>query len=175
VVGGGRPGSAALFYASGYALGRFWIEAVRGDDVRPVWGRLSEAQWTSLLVAVGAASVSRSLGAVAVAAVVLASAIGWGRRTPGVGDPRHAREMADALAVARHAASVGGPGLGQTSRGLAVSALLFEGEWTYAVSWADGGDAVEAARLAAQLAQCPPGHAVVPGSSGVVHVTRVVP
>jgi Prolipoprotein diacylglyceryl transferase len=53
VLKGFPAGSALAFYVITYAFGRFWIEFARGDTVRPYFGGFSEAQWTSLFLALG--------------------------------------------------------------------------------------------------------------------------
>lgn len=46
-----RPaGSALSWYVICYSVARIWLEELRGDRARPYWLRLSEAQWTSLLL-----------------------------------------------------------------------------------------------------------------------------
>ena len=47
----GDPAGAALsWYIVSYSAARIWLEELRGDRLRPYWLRLSEAQWTSLLL-----------------------------------------------------------------------------------------------------------------------------
>ena len=46
-----QPAGAALsWYVVSYSTARIWIEELRGDRARPYWLRLSEAQWTSLVL-----------------------------------------------------------------------------------------------------------------------------
>ena len=47
---GGPDGRALPLYLLGYGLYRFVAERYRGHRHRPMWGPLSEAQWTSLIV-----------------------------------------------------------------------------------------------------------------------------
>lgn len=44
------PGTAWSLYIVSYSLARIWLEELRGDGVRPYWWRVSEAQWTSLVL-----------------------------------------------------------------------------------------------------------------------------
>lgn len=54
------PGTAFAFYVVAYASGRFCFEFARGDAERPyLWG-FSEAQWTSLLLALAVAGTERA-------------------------------------------------------------------------------------------------------------------
>jgi len=46
-----RPGEAVLVYLSGYGLARFVFELFRGDEARPQWLGLSQAQLTALIIA----------------------------------------------------------------------------------------------------------------------------
>lgn len=53
----GRPvGTALTWYVATYSTMRIWLEELRGDALRPYWHRLSEAQWTSLLILAGIAA-----------------------------------------------------------------------------------------------------------------------
>ena len=53
VLSDSRPGSAFFWYVVAYGTGRFWIEFFRGDAHRPVWSGYSEAQWISVVTALG--------------------------------------------------------------------------------------------------------------------------
>jgi hypothetical protein len=71
----GSPGAAAAIVASGYALLRFSLELLRGDDGRPHWLGLSEAQWFSLAAAALVAALRPSAPAlIALAAIAIAAA-----------------------------------------------------------------------------------------------------
>jgi hypothetical protein len=50
IVRGWPAGTALSTYVITYATARIWLEEARGDRARPYWLRLSEAQWTSLVV-----------------------------------------------------------------------------------------------------------------------------
>jgi len=49
-----QPGSVLLFYVIVYGCGRFCLEFFRGDVARPYFCGFSEAQWTSLALALSA-------------------------------------------------------------------------------------------------------------------------
>lgn len=51
VMAGWAPGSAVAVYLVGYGFARLGLELARGDEARPIWLGLSEAQWTAPLVA----------------------------------------------------------------------------------------------------------------------------
>src|SRR5207245_1306570 len=54
VIRGVQPGEGLVIYVVGYALGRWVIELVRGDDVRPEHAGFTSAQWTSVVLTAGA-------------------------------------------------------------------------------------------------------------------------
>jgi hypothetical protein len=105
----GRPaGTALACYLSGYACVRLVLEFARGDQQRPFWMGLSEAQWTSLLLlavvaVLGAGGVlpleGWQVAAVSAAALALLTAMlivrrtAWGRLL----HARHIHEIANAL------------------------------------------------------------------------------
>ena len=104
------PGTALAFYIVSYGMARFCFEFARGDTARPYLGGFSEAQWTSLLLALALAGgeqakivpASRWHWAVAIAmgaAMVLISV--WRRfdssRRFELLHPRHVREIIGAL------------------------------------------------------------------------------
>ncbi|MBA3394499.1 MAG: prolipoprotein diacylglyceryl transferase [Deltaproteobacteria bacterium] len=74
------PGTAALVYATGYALMRFALELVRGDPVRPFARGLSEAQWFALATTVVCAVARPTWWTFAAAIVVLAGCVALVRR-----------------------------------------------------------------------------------------------
>lgn len=53
VLQGRAPGTALSWYVATYSTLRIWLEELRGDTLRPYWYRLSEAQWTSMLILLG--------------------------------------------------------------------------------------------------------------------------
>jgi len=104
------PGAVLAFYIVAYALGRFFIEFARGDAARLYFAGFSEAQWTSLLLAIVVAFAERrailpasrwhGLAAIGIA-VCMVFAMAW-RRFDGSGrfemlHPRHVDEIIDAL------------------------------------------------------------------------------
>ncbi len=102
-----RPaGSALSWYVICYSVARIWLEEWRGDRARPYWLRLSEAQWTSLLLILsmiagewqGRLPLSAwhlVLGAGASLSLIVLAA----SRTPAraIVLPRHANEVAEIL------------------------------------------------------------------------------
>jgi hypothetical protein len=116
MLAGRPPGAALATYVVGYSTARIWIEELRGDRVRPYWLRLSEAQWTSLVliasVVVGEwqgrlpwMSPHAAAGVIAVLSlIVLASS-----RTPAgaIVHARHASEIAEIIQASEI------PGVGQ--------------------------------------------------------------
>ena len=50
IVLGAPAGTAVSSYVVCYSAARVWLEELRGDRARPYWLRLSEAQWTSLVL-----------------------------------------------------------------------------------------------------------------------------
>ena len=170
------PGAAFVWYVEGYAVVRFFAEELRGDSCRRFAAGVSEAQWTSLVLAscmalLGVTGVTPG-GAAGVGALILilaGAAIVRHRARRGNGDvlaPRHVRELAR---LARR------PALGVTSLGVQVSA----GRVGLAEHWSMSrrGRALtarEATILAEQLVAIRRPHApspdVVPGVAGVFHV-----
>lgn len=69
-LAGVPAGTAACLYVAGYGLGRFGLELLRGDPIRPQLGGVSEAQWTALATAVGAAAWHPAWWSVTAAAVL---------------------------------------------------------------------------------------------------------
>ena len=108
---------------SGYAVIRFGLELLRGDSQRLYWHGLSEAQWTSLLVALAITALAAAglvpglaLHAICAAALVLAIPLAV-RRPRELLDPRHVRELARRLPAPRP----GAPRVATTSLGVQVS------------------------------------------------------
>ena len=121
-----RPGAAFGFYVSGYAVIRFGLELLRGDPQRLYWHGLSEAQWTSLLVALAITALAAAglvpglaLHAICAAALVLAIPLAV-RRPRELLDPRHVRELAGRLPAPRP----GAPRVTTTSLGVQVSVRM---------------------------------------------------
>jgi prolipoprotein diacylglyceryltransferase len=109
VLDGQPAGTGIALYVAGYAVVRFALEFLRGDPLRPYWRGLSEAQWTSVLVAalVAVGAVAGVLPqhwwdeAAAALLSVVAAALALSTRPPGILDPRHVQEVVRAVAAAR--------------------------------------------------------------------------
>jgi hypothetical protein len=112
VLRGDPPGGAAAWYVIAYAVMRFSLEFIRGDNGRPYAGGFSEAQWTSLLVAAAAAAAAAGrLGwlphrpwhdAAAAALALAAAAVAMARAARprdahGLLSAAHLRELSDAV------------------------------------------------------------------------------
>jgi hypothetical protein len=104
------PGSALVFYIVSYGWGRFCMEFARGDTARRYLLGFSEAQWTSLLLALAVMGAERArilpvsrwhwTAALGMAAAMVLISIG--RRFDGshrfeLLHPRHLREVIGAL------------------------------------------------------------------------------
>jgi hypothetical protein len=99
-------GAALTWYVVSYSAARIGLEELRGDRVRPYWLRLSEAQWTSLLL-ITAVVIGEWQGrlpmswwhvAMCIGAAVALVALAAGRTDRSVIlHPRHASEIADIL------------------------------------------------------------------------------
>ena len=173
----GAPGSAFGFYIAGYAVARFALEELRGDLQRRHWHGLSEAQWTSLLIAVGSAAVAvggalphsseHVLVAVALLCVAPLAAVWRGRDLLG---PAHVREIGSRLPVPRR----GLPRVVETSLGMLLSSGLAGTTEHYTLSRrADPLSSADAERLAAVLVWLRPAARsarLVPGAAGAYHV-----
>ena len=174
-----RPAGAAFgAYISGYAVLRFGLEELRGDTLRRWWRSLSEAQWTSLVIAVGTA-VAAVGGVLAGAALHVAAALGLVvaapvvsyRRRRDVLGPAHLREL-----IARFpAAPAQSTAVAETSLGLRMSSGETGGTAHYTLSLAGGRvlSLEAAAALAGALVSSRHrgGAAqLVPGAAGAYHV-----
>lgn len=178
VLGSAPPGTAVAVCAAGYSAGRFLLELLRGDTERPHLAGLSEAQWTSLIVAtaVPAAALAGLLPrlaweaapAAALAAVIAALAC---RRRSGVERllrPAHVRELAEAADLASPTRG------GRTSEGVLVTAEQVGPAQLYAFSRAPCGltpaAAGAVARLLLRLRHPDADHELVTGGNGVYHL-----
>ena len=110
---------------------------LRGDPQRRYWHGLSEAQWTSLLVAGGsrgrgvAGAQPDPAGHVAAAVALWLAAPSMARRgVAGLLDPRHVVEVVGRLAVA----GSGAIAVAETSGGVRLSASRADGRALYTVS-----------------------------------------
>ncbi len=185
VARGAPDGTAFAIFVGGYAVVRFGLEWLRGDLLRPYARRLSEAQWTSLALAVGVAAgaaagvLPHGVAAAAPAAILLAAAgVTITGRAPG-----H-----DALLAAPHVAELAGrlerlaPShpdrvvTARTSRGLRLSRGGVDGLVHYTVS-ADrrlsAPDAEHVGRAVAWLRHPRADVELIPGPAGALHVVAV--
>jgi hypothetical protein len=176
------PGAAFGFYVSGYAVIRFGLELLRGDPQRLYWHGLSEAQWTSLLVALAitalaAAGLVPGLALHALCAVALVLAVPLAVRRPrALLDPRHVRELAGRLPAPRPGAE---PRVITTSLGVQVSVGM-TGEVVHVTLsrprhplQAEEVDAL--ARLVQWLTACERPPVILPGAAGAVHLVFQAP
>ena len=186
IVSGAEPGSAATWYVMGYGVIRFALEYLRGDSVRSYIGGFSWVQWTVLAmagvtVALEAAGVLPFVPWHAAALAVMAGVVVLGRRPPGIGHPRHVRELAAVLRELDPPPPIGLP-VRTTSLGVSVSSgwLAREGRRyrLYSLSRIGGLDEPAARRLAtlvARLEGAPPGWTLVSGDRGVFHLLVAQP
>jgi Prolipoprotein diacylglyceryl transferase len=172
-------GSAFAVYVAGYAMVRFWLEELRGDPVRPYWRGLSEAQWTSLVIAGGAAAAARlgalplsSLLAVLGASLLLAwpVVLALRRRSSALLHPAHVREIARAVPEP----AAGRPRVRQTSQGLRISGARADATVTYTLSSSraplQARDAIELAGLIRWMRHGGDEAVLIPGVAGAYHV-----
>jgi hypothetical protein len=166
------PGTAALVFATGYAILRFVLELWRGDPVRPFVRGLSEAQWCCLfaIACVGVARPSPWTAIPAAALFVAAAALVARRRRAELLLPPHLHEldrMCDAvLADANHARR-------DTSLGVGASChTLPDGRLDWVLSSQHPTWSAQTARAIAAVLW--PGAEIVEGrTAGIIHV--VVP
>jgi prolipoprotein diacylglyceryltransferase len=128
VIGGSPAGSALTWYVVSYSAARVWIEELRGDRARPYWLRLSEAQWTSLILISGVLLAEWqgrfpfAPGQVLmwIGVVISMAMLAIGRTAAhAVLHPRHASEVAT---IVKGSEPVGGPVVvRRTSLGIGIS------------------------------------------------------
>jgi Prolipoprotein diacylglyceryl transferase len=171
------PGAAFAFYVTGYAVLRFGFELMRGDSERRYWHGLSEAQWTSLLLALAVTALSVAgqlpelrLHAACAGALLLVAPLG-ARPPRDLLHPRHVRELAAILPVPRDGAA---PRVATTSLGLQLSAGATDGTVHYTLARRgralQDGEADALARLLQWLAARDRSPQIVNGPSGAVHL-----
>lgn len=119
------PGTGLAFYVAAYALLRFGMEMLRGDVTRPSFAGFSEAQWTSLGLCVAAGTVFVGCRWIAVLLALVMIFTAARRRLRGdqrrrLLEPRHVREVAEALGRAEHACE-GAVRVEATSLGIRLS------------------------------------------------------
>jgi hypothetical protein len=161
---------------TGYAVVRFWLEALRGDCGVPT-GSLSAAQWTSLAAAATVASLALS-GAppgaethlAVTVALALAAPLVAVRRSPALLGPRHVHELARVLPSPRP----GRPVVRETSLDVRCSAGADAGLAHYTLSSPRSalaaGEAGALARLILWLRHPNAAGDVVAGAAGTYHV-----
>jgi hypothetical protein len=96
------PGTGLAWYVAVYALLRFGLEFLRGDAGRPSLGGFSEAQWTSLVLCIAAGIAFPGCRWMAGFLALCMLSIAARRRLRAdvrhrILDPRHVREVAEAL------------------------------------------------------------------------------
>lgn len=173
------PGGAFAWYVSGYAVLRFGVELLRGDDCRPYRLGLSAAQWTSLAAAGVIAGLALAgvlpgapLHAGVLAALVVAAPLAAHAAPAGLLDPRHIRELGRLLPRADGAVR-------ETSLGVCCSAAVSGGVAHYTLSRRgrplSAGEAGTLARhvLAARHGGCP--GELVAGRGATFHVVVAEP
>ena len=166
-LGGGSPGTPALFYLEGYALVRFPLELVRGDAPRPYFLGASEAQWTAVVSALACAAWRPQVATFCIAgilAIAIAAVIARRGCMLLVAAP-HIEE----LALARERVLADGK-VHATRLGISVSvATLPDGEADWMLSSQHPSWTLDTARTLARALW--PEHALIPGRlPGVVHV-----
>jgi hypothetical protein len=166
VAAGAAPGTGLVLYVTGYALLRFGLEWLRGDEGRREAAGLSEAQWTSLTLLAVVAALGL-LGAVPGGGIAelagLAACLGVAaiRRPAGMSSPAHVREIAEAL---------GHGGVATTSRGLRLSGGETGGVAHYTLSHVPPEAAVSAAEVVRRLRHPGAPSRLLPGPASVLHV-----
>lgn len=107
----GAPGGALVWYLVAYALCRFGLERLRGDEHRPELLGLSEAQWIALLslaavvTAEGAGLLPLRLWHLAALAAVALAAPFLRSRGDLLSHPRHLEELGETLEWVRESAT----------------------------------------------------------------------
>ena len=177
------PGTGLAWYVGAYAMLRFGMEFLRGDVGRPSLAGFSEAQWTSLVLCVAAGSVfvgCRWVAAfLALSIIVIAVMRKRQQDSPHhLLDPRHVREVAEALSRATHAPARE-PRVESTSLGIRLSCgevpLAGNRVQHYSLSATDAPLSQRAARVLASLVlhlrhPTPDMTKLIAGGSGVFHL-----
>jgi hypothetical protein len=164
------PGTAAMLYASGYALLRFVLELFRGDPVRPFARGLSEAQWFALVTVIVCAIVRPAWWTVTAALTLSAATTVLVRRRVRreLFLPPHLREIDQlceaVFADSTHARRETRLGVGVTCHVLPDGRL----DWIFSASAHPHWSAAAARRIADALW---PSHQLIEGRTpGLVHV-----
>jgi prolipoprotein diacylglyceryltransferase len=173
------PGVVLADSTIAYGTLRFVLEWLRGDEARPRWLGLSEAQWSTLALLAALIAIewlaARSLPAWHVAAtamLVLGALFAIARRSTmsaRILDPRHVREVAYALHELPVRADRSGITFATTSLGLRLSWGRVNGRPHIGLSGASGRGARRLIRLIRELTgggavQC------IDGQHGVLHL-----
>ena len=181
-LGGAPAGTGLTVYVTGYALVRFGLEFFRGDPLRNYLLGVSEAQWTSVLLAVVVAiaaaagvlpehwwDVGAAIALVGGLAVVLLAR----RRSPSVMHPRHLQEVVRAVVRMSAAGPRMSPLVARTSAGMQLSIDQTEDRLHVTMSGAtEPLDSTRARALATVIAELRPQAEVefVAGAAGIWHV-----
>jgi hypothetical protein len=181
-LGGAPAGTGLTVYVTGYAVVRFGLELLRGDPLRLYWLGVSEAQWTSVLLAVFVA-IAAALGVLpqhwwdtaAAAALVagLAVMLVLGRRPPRILHPSHLQEVVRAVVRTAAAGPHPSPLVSRTSAGMQLSCGRTDDRLHVTMSRAaEPLDSTQAGALAAVIAGLRPEAEVefVAGAAGNWHV-----
>jgi prolipoprotein diacylglyceryltransferase len=179
VAAGAAPGTGLVIYVTGYAVLRFGLELLRGDEARHAAAGLSEAQWTSLAL-LGVMAGAGALGWVPAAgtaelvalgvslALLLPLALAEAHRPRGrVRSPAHVREIAEALERSRERESLT---VATTSQGLRLSWGERDGIAHYTLSDVPRPAGPVAAELVRRLRHPGATLRLVPGGGSVLHV-----
>jgi hypothetical protein len=166
VAAGAAPGSGLVLYVTGYALLRFGLEWLRGDEGRRSAAGLSEAQWTSLtllavVAALGLLGRVPGGGVAELAGLAACAGIALARRPHGMSSPAHVREIAEAL---------GHGGVATTSQGLRLSGGEAGGVAHYTLSQVPPEAAATAAEVVRRLRHPGARSQLLPGTASVLHV-----
>lgn len=190
VVKGSRPGEALAWYIVGYAVGRFFVEFMRGDAERPYFWGFSEAQWTSLLLVNALVLIeptgmlgfhlSHAVGAAIITTTMVVLAV---KRKLSERDshklllPAHIKELALAIATNRETNGAGKVKVRCTSLGLLISTSHIktgkEDIDLYTLSLTKSELTVDTARRLADLLlrlRPAPSNELIPGRRGVFHL-----
>jgi hypothetical protein len=109
LAAGAEPGATLATQLVSYAVARLVLEVERGDVARPQWGGLSEAQWSSVAIALGGDHAERAgllprsnwhgpaAAGVALGAGALVVRSRWHRALRRLLSPPHVEELAAAL------------------------------------------------------------------------------
>jgi len=182
VLAGAAAGTALTIFLAGYAALRFALEWLRGDLARPYALGLSEAQWTSLGLALVVAALAATdvlpggptaiLPAVVLLVAAVATVLGRVPRHRELLAPTHVRELAHRLGGLEpsrpdHVITT------VTSRGLQVSMGETRGYAHYTLSTdapLDAGSDVRLARLVLWICRDESEPELIPGGDGAIHV-----